>query len=155
MFWLPFSWFSWTFKNDFLWVFCLHVWMCILYMPSSFEREGISWNWSERWLRSTVWVMKLSVGPPQKSTSALNCWALSPALANDFFFPKRTQPFKNQEHYYVCSSFYYKNNLWWIVTLKNILLLSWGWPRLIILLQLSAGITGLCHHTLQNCSFWT
>lgn len=118
-------------KHDFMWMFCLHVCMCILYVPSNIKRGGIFWNWSERWLWSIMLVLKLSLGPPQNQqvfvTAELSLQPYQIVLL--FVLSKRIQQFKNQECYYVCSTFYYKNNLWWIATLKNIFLWSWGWSR--------------------------
>ena len=55
-----------------------HMQACLL--PAEVGRGcQIPWNWSYRWLWSSMWVLRIELGFPVGASSALKHWAISPA----------------------------------------------------------------------------
>jgi hypothetical protein len=57
---------------------CFNVDECSIYMYTCVPKEGIRFHY--RWLWVTMWLLKIELRTPRRTTSALNCWAVSPAL---------------------------------------------------------------------------
>lgn len=72
-------------RNWSVWA-CILVWVCVDYMhvcdiclvPVK-VRAGcqIPWNWSDRWLWATMWVLGIEPGSSTRKPSAFNLWAIS------------------------------------------------------------------------------
>lgn len=60
-----------------VWIFCLHVYLCIMWMQILWPRRGsqMSWPWSYRWLWVTVWVLGIKPRCSERAAGALRPWA--------------------------------------------------------------------------------
>jgi hypothetical protein len=56
--------------------------MCVGVLPPCMSEEGrkecpVSWNWSSRWLRVAMWMLR-TVSSSGRAATALKHWVLSP-----------------------------------------------------------------------------
>jgi hypothetical protein len=63
--------------------FCLHVWTLWTHLaPTEVRRRHQTlWCSSCRWLWTATWVLQVELGSSARATSALNHWAILPALS--------------------------------------------------------------------------
>ena len=55
--------------------------MSVHQVPTPIRRgQWIPWDWNYRWLWTVLWVTGTKLKSSGRAASALNCWALSPAL---------------------------------------------------------------------------
>ena len=64
------------------------------------EAKGFPWNYSYRQLRAAMWVLRIKPKSSREKTSAVNCWATSPASGYTFETSRftETSPRKHMIH---------------------------------------------------------
>lgn len=76
--------FHFSFFLSFFFLFILYAWVfslyiCTICMPSACRGQkvhNISCNWSYRWLRAAIWILRTESGSSGKVAHVLNYWAI-------------------------------------------------------------------------------
>lgn len=71
--------FTYLLLTLFAWIFCLHVWMCIMCMLGTHrgqKRMWDPWDWSYKCLWVAMWLLGVNPLSSGRAISTLNCWAI-------------------------------------------------------------------------------